>query len=303
MNELWKTDASISARLKAIGKALDAGRRVLVFDEGFVRINDEDESEVMKNVAGQEAGSQSGSRSGQRARARRTQSASHPFRSDALEAAYGTEFRILAQHYEALKFEDRNGLWVVVPSYPLGPRGPEVYFVIALPIDQRIAPRAWAIERVGRNAEPMSLKHTNFPDASICAFPYGSIPWPYSEGLLGLVDIYVLWAGRKLHRDWLGWWPGPQVGACSYYRTREFDAREDCGCGSGKRYGSCHMPPDILANSDRAKREFERLFECEFDDRRTPLAVLAFARSRWSKIPSMAVVFSARKDPTQLQLT
>jgi len=44
----------------------------------------------------------------------------------------------------------------------------------------------------------MSLKHTNFPDASVCAFTPEHWPWPNADGLLGLVDIYVLWAVRKL---------------------------------------------------------------------------------------------------------
>jgi hypothetical protein len=291
------TEAQL-AHLRTVGVAIDGGRQPTVFDEGFVGFSDETESEVMTDVAGQEAGSKSGPRSGRRARARRAQAADHAFRSDALEKAYGTEFRILARHYEALAFEDRNGLWVVVTSNPLGRDGPEVHFLIAVPLDQRLAPRAWAFAKTGPNTEFMSLKHTNFPDASICAFTPDHRPWPHPDGLLGLVDIYVLWAVRKLHRDYFGWWPGPQLGACAHYRLKEFDAREDCGCGSNKTYGDCHLPADMLADPAVAEAEFRRLFGGAYDDRKPPKHVVDAAHSRWRVMPPMATVFAHRPDPS-----
>jgi hypothetical protein len=139
----------------------------------------------------------------------------------------------------------------------------------------------------------MSLKHTNFPDASICAFTPDHRPWPNSDSLLGLVDIYVLWVVRKLHRDHFGWWPGPQLGACAHYRLREFDAREHCGCGSNKRYGVCHMASDLLQNPERSAAEFRRQFDCDYNDRKPPKAIMEAARSSWMAPPSMATVFDA----------
>jgi hypothetical protein len=287
------------AHLRTVGVSIDGGRQPTVFDGGFVGFSDETESEVMTDVAGQEAGSQSGPRSGRRARARSgAQAANHAFRSDALEAAHGVGFRILAQHYEALAFEDRNGLWVVVTSHPLGRDGPEVHFLIAVPLDERLAPRGWAFAKTGPSTQLMSLKHTNFPDASICAFTPDHRPWPNSDGLLGLVDIYVLWAIRKLHRDCLGWWPGPQLGACAHYRLREFDAREDCGCGSSKRYGDCHLSADMLIDPVSAAAEFKRLFDGNYEDRRPPQHVVEAARSTWRNMPSMATVYAHRRDPS-----
>ena len=285
-------------RLSDLGQAIDIGRQPTVFDGGVVGFSDATESEVMTDVAGQEAGSQSGPRSGRRARARRAQASDHPFRSDALLEAHGAEFRILARHYDALAFEDRNGLWVVVMSYPLGCGGPEVHFLVAVPLDKRLAPRAWAFMKIGARADLMSLKHTNFPDASICAFTPDRRPWPNPEGLLGLIDIYVLWAVRKLHRDHFGWWPGPQVGACAHYRLREFDPREDCGCGSNKRYGECHLPVDMLAEPNAAAAEFRRLFKGDYEDRRPPEHILEAASSSWRKMPSMATVYAHRPDPS-----
>jgi len=291
------------AHLRTVGVAIDGGQRPTVFDGGFVGFNKADESEVSSDVAqGKAHRSTAGSRQGRRARSRRAQAADHPFRSDALEEAHGAGFRILAQHYQALAFEDRNGLWVAVSSRPLGQRGPEVHFLIAVPTDDLLSPRAWAFEMLGSRARLMSLKHTNFPDASICAFPNGHWPWPNPDGLLGLVDIYVLWAVRKLHRDCFGWWPGPQVGPCAHYRLREFDEREHCGCGSNKRYGACHMASDYLENPETAAAEFRRQFDCDYDERRPPETVLDAARSNWTMTPSMATAFAHRRDPSRVYM-
>lgn len=293
----------IAEHLRRLGQAINIGQRPTVFDGGFVDFSDATESEVMKDVAQGEAHrSAAGSRQGRRARAWRAQTPDYAFRSDALELAHGAQFRRLVQHYQALAIEDRNGLWAAVPSRPLGHRGPEVHFLIAVPTDDRLAPRAWAFEKLGSSARLMSLKHTNFPDASICAFPHGHWPWPNPDGLLGLVDIYVLWAVRKLFRDFFGWWPGPQVGPCAHYRLREFDAREHCGCGSNRRYGVCHMAADLLENPETAAAEFRRQFHCDYDNRRPPETVLDAARSNWTRNPSMATAFAHRPDPSRLYL-
>ena len=297
------TEAQL-AHLRAVGAAIHGDQRPTVFDGGSIGFSDATESEVMKDVAQRQAHrSPAGSRARRRARARSgAQAANHAFRSDALEAAHGAGFRILAQHYEALAFEDRNGLWVVVKCHPLGRDGPEVHFLIAVPLDERLAPRAWAFAQIGPSAALMSLKHTNFPDASICAFTPDHRPWPNPDGLLGLVDIYVLWTIRKLHRDNFGWWPGPQLGACAHYRLREFDAREDCGCGSNERYGDCHMPADILANPVTAAAEFRRLFDSSYEDRCPPEQVLKAARSTWRTMPPMATVYAHRPDPSTVYM-
>lgn len=282
--------------LKRLGQAIDIGRQPSVFDGGFVGFSDATESEVSSNVAQGEAHrSPAGSRTGRRTSAR---AAHHPFRSEALEAAYGAGFRVLAQHYEALAFEDRNGLWVVVSSSPLGRHGPQVQFLIAVPLDERLAPRAWAFEKAGPTPRLASLKHTNFPDASICAFVPEDNAWPNPNGLVGLVDIYSLWIIRKWHRDCFGWWPGPQYGSCALYRIKEFDPREDCGCGSSKRYGTCHMATDLLANPTTASEDFKRLFGGNYEDRRPPEPVIEAALSRWQRMPSMGTVFERRRDPS-----
>ena len=289
------TDAQL-AHLRAVGVAIHGDQRPSVFNGGFVGFNIADESEVSSNVAqGKTYRSPAGTRTGRRTSSRPgADAADHHFRSEAIEAVYGVGFQILAQHYEALGFEDNNGLWVAAKSEPLGGRGPHVQFIVAFPLDERIAPRAWAFEQIGPNARLVSLKHTNFPDASICAFVDQDGAWPNPCGVLGLIDIFSVWMVKKWHRELFGWWPGKQAGACALYRRREFDGREKCGCESERRYRDCHQGCDLLVSEPVAQAEFRRLFACSYDDRRPPDSIMAAARSRWKSMPTMASVFLHR---------
>ena len=298
MNELRKFDTAVCARLKAIGEALDAGGQALVFDEGFVGINDEHESEVISDVPqGQASGPAARSWAGRRASSRpwrRAPGQAEPFRSHALEAAHGAGFRLLAQHYEALSFEDQNGLWVAVRTKPLGSGGPQAHLLIAAPLDKAITPRAWAFANVGPRAELFPLKHTNFSDASICAFTKTSGAWNTADGLLPLIDHYSLWVAKSWHRKLFGWWPGEQVGACALYRRMEFVPREWCGCGSGQRYGECHLDSDLLVPEAVARLQFHALFSTHYEDRHAPPGVIEAGRTLWKTLPDMAITFAHR---------
>jgi hypothetical protein len=298
VSELWKCDGSISARLKTLGAALDAGRQALVFDEGFVGINDEDESEVISDVPqGQAPRPSARSRARQRASSRprkRAPGQAEPFRTRTVEDAHGAGFRLLAQHYEALSFEDKNGLWAAVRTKPLGSGGPQAHLLVAAPVDKAITPRAWAFNAIGPKTALFPLKHTNFPDASICAFTKASGAWIADDGLLSLVDHYSLWVAKSWHRTIFGWWPGPQAGVCALYRRREFVAREWCGCESGKRYADCHQSSDILMSEELARQQFRKYFLTDYEERKAPAGIIEAARYRWKSFPDMAFVFSNR---------
>lgn len=298
MNGLRRFDAAVCARLKAIGEALDAGGQALVFDEGFVGINGEHESEVISDVPqGQASRPSARSRAGQRASSRsrgRPPGQAEPFRSPAVEAAHGAGFRLLRQHYEAQSFEDRNGLWAAVRIKPLGSGGPQAHLLVAAPIDKAITPRGWAFSAIGPKAALFPLKHTNFPDASICAFTKASAAWTAGDGLLPLVDHYALWAVKSWHRQVFGWWPGDQVGVCALYRRLEFVGREWCGCGSGRRYADCHRDNDLSVPDAVARREFRAHFGTQYEDRQAPPGIIEAARTIWKRRPDMATTFSYR---------
>ena len=282
--------------LRQLGIEIDAGRQPLVFDGGFVGLSPNNESdEDDEPEAHPWNRSPAGSRQGQRTRSRSgpTRKA-ESFSSRAVEEAHGVEFRALARHYQALGFEDRNGLWAAVRAKPLGHSGPHVHLLVAVPLDKAITPRAWAFGAIGDTAGLLPLKHTNFPDASICAFTKVSQAWTAADGLTPLVDHYSLWIVKSWHRSLFGWWPGPQVGACALYRRQEFVGRELCGCESGKRYSDCHQFSDLQVADHTARRQFRALFAVDYEDRQPPNSVVEAARTRWRKLPDMAAVFAHR---------
>lgn len=278
-------------RLEALGQALDLEQQLSVFHEGFVGFSYE--SEVNDYAQGTAQRSAARPRPGQRTteRTRRGEAGeAHRFRSGAIEEAFGTEFRILARDYSALGFEDRDGLWVMVKSNPLGSQGPQIHFAVAFPLNRIATPRGWAFSRIGPRSRLMSLKHTNFPDASICAFLPNDGSWKPTDGMTALIDHYSVWAVKSLHRQFVGYWPGKQYGACALYRRMEFEPREWCGCLSGKRYQDCHQGADLIVSETAGRQEFRRLFRCDYETRAAPVAIVNAAMSRWKKIPAMASV-------------
>lgn len=296
-----KLNESTLRHLRSLGQALHSGHQPLVFDGGFCGLVEQRGSEVNASEES-EPGSrpETGSRQGRRtSRRRRPSGQAQPFRSRAIEDAHGVGFRLLAQHYEALGFEDKNGLWVTVTTKPLGQGGPQAHLLVAAPTNLSIFPRAWAFSAIGRNAQLFPLKHTNFPDASMCAFTKESGAWVPEDGLLALIDHYSLWIIKSWHRSVEGWWPGRQVGACALYRRTEFTPDEFCGCESGRLYGLCHERADMQMPEATARQEFQRLFSVAYEDRDAPAQIVASARNRWKSMPDMASAYARRFDHTE----
>lgn len=294
------------AELRRIGKVIDDCAPIHVGQFGQVKaikvdgIEERDannEQREKKRAQGSETGSRKGSQRSPRRSGLRSSTETHYFSTTAIEQAYGVEFRVLAQQYKALGFEDENGLWIAVKSYPLGNRSPKVFFLIGVPLNQDVAPRAWGFSQIGPNALPLAFKHTNFPDASVCAYTEQDAAWSYSDGLLALVDHYSVWAFKKWHHETIGWWPGPQAGACALYRRREFEGREWCGCLSGKRYFECHQGSDLLLDEQLAEAEFRKYFLVDYENRSVPSCVSKAAQSKWKEMPTLANAFSYRRTP------
>lgn len=285
---------SVISRLADLGCAIDQGASPLVFDNGFVGLNRPIESEVINDAPSTHTRNGSASRPRQRrftsSRSRPTGEA-EPFGSAAIEAAYGTGFRLLVRHYKAISFEDKKGLWVVIKTRPLGPNGPQAHFLVALPLNKEIWPKAWAFSVANGRREPFPLKHTNFPDASICAFTRESKAWTPDDGILPLADHYCLWAVKSWHRWLLGRWPGRQIGVGAHYRRQEFLPDEWCGCDSGKRYRVCHLAADSLVSNDFAINEFENLFHTPYATRTVPKSILRAADTRWRVLPTLQEMY------------
>lgn len=294
-------------RLEELGRALDIEQSVSAYGGGRIRITDADHDEVKENVKSEAEGSSAGSRQGRRSwprsrrsrpresgARRRSASESGTFRSEQAQSLYATEIRSLAEQYDIKCAEEQFGIWVAAKSQPLGSRGPLIHFLIALPFKQEIMPRSWCFGDLGNRAKLLGLRHTNFPDASICAFVKEDRTWNYPDGLIALADTYSVWALRQIHNQVFGWWPGPQLGVSALYRKTEFQPNEFCGCSSGKRYRDCHLASDLLVDEQAAQAEFRSLFRTEYKNRDVPPVVFNAAQNRWRIWPEIREAYSFR---------
>jgi hypothetical protein len=279
-------------KLSELGQAIDIDRQFQVFDDGEVGIvNDltEKESEdERQGTRGSATGSRQGAAGSRRptgeARARLgliDQQVVQLARLEDLWRAYPTDF-VLGDH----------GLWIIVKSRPLGHAGPQVTFVIGYPHATEIEPKAWAFWKLGEFPKFVGPRHTNFPDASICAF--GPDDWERSDGVVALVDFYSTWLIRQLYFQNFGRWPGKQHGASPLYRRTEFLPEEWCGCGSGERYGGCHQVADALLSDEAAAAEHRKVMGSDYGPRRPPKSIMQFARSGFKKVPAFRDAFEGR---------
>lgn len=280
-------------KLSQLGTAIDIDRQFQVFDEGVVGIiNAEPEKEngsERQGTRGPPAGSREGS--------------SGPWWSPG-EA--GTRLRQLQQQqvvqlaglselfkaYSGQIIEGDHGLWIIVKSYPLGTDGPQATFVIAYPFSFAIQPRGWAFWKLGSFPKWIGPRHTNFPDASICAFGPGD--WERKDGLVSLVDFYSTWLIRQLYFQEFGRWPGRQHGLTALYRRTEFSSDEWCGCGRAKRYGECCFEADALVSEEDARTEHKRIMGADYTERRPPPSLIKFVRSDFKTVPAFKDIFEGR---------
>ena len=294
-------------KLKELGQALDIEQPVSVSGGGRVFLSDARERKESDHDQRQEKRrppTYPRKRTGRERRASggaRTPSAAAHFRSERAEVLYGVGALELAREYSAKIFEEELGIWVAAKSKPLGVRGPLFHILVAVPFEQRIMPRAWAFHAIGPNCHPVGPRHTNFGDASICAFMKENRAWDYPDGLVRLVDLYSVWLLKQHHLAKFGWWPGPQVGPAALYRRLDFQSREWCGCLSGLKYENCHQQADSRVPDELAQFEFRRTFMFPYESRVVPPSIFLAAKSKWSQIPSMNQAYSFRPlDPVRI---
>jgi hypothetical protein len=126
-------------------------------------------------------------------------------------------------------------------------------------------------------------RHTNFPDASICAFTDEDDAWRPGDNPKILLNLYAEWLVGQLFLSLESYWPGRQAGLDATYRTLEFTDQDWCDCGSEKRYGTCHRAIDQLEVARlKAAGKYVPL-----PDRIVPPTIAKFASSRWKKLPDM----------------
>ena len=285
-----KLTPHVRQKLIEVGDALDIDEQLAVGLGGEVSIHEDDErSENAERECEEPSGGQgSQRRAGQGQGARQTGPGTSPrFGRGGVLAHYLEGQAAVEERYDADFHLTENGLWVVTPSAPLGVDGPQftlAVFLTANPIG-RPPVLAWGIAKMGDFPKFVGPRHTNFPFHDICAQGPDGEAWSVVDGVRPLLNLYSTWLFRHCFLAEFGRWPGRQWGATALYRRTEFSSEEWCGCGSAARYGDCCMESDFALSSEDAEEDHVRTMGSAYCRRQPPIAVKAFARSNWQKVP------------------
>lgn len=302
--------------LRQLGVALDEQRQLRVHNHGLVALDqvapavtaskENHDARQRQRQRRPAAGSRKGpSRRKGSARRPRQAGATSRVGGDDLRTAYEEQLGHLANAYPTLQtFADDDGRWLLAKSSIITGLAGEATFLVALPYRSGTGPRAWGFWTVGGQVRWIGPRHTNFQDGSVCAFSPDEGVWAEGGDLRTLFDLYTVWALRHLHLEVFGRWPGRQyalVGADprvqAYYRQRECQADELCGCGSTRRYAECCQPFDLQLNI----LEVGPLFLCAtnggFKSRQPPPCIVDFIEGNNSKLPRIADVHLFMRSP------
>lgn len=187
-------------------------------------------------------------------------------------------------YYPTARFREvDHGVWITARIYPLGRAGPCYWVCLFLSDSAVFSPKAFAFERLSPVPRTVGPRHTNFPDASICAFTDDDDAWRPGDSPKILLNLYAEWLICQLFLRLERYWPGRQAGLDATYRSVEFTDRDWCDCGSEKRYGECHRVRDQF-EVDRLKASGEYV---PLPNRIVPPTIISFARSRWKKLPDL----------------
>ena len=207
-----------------------------------------------------------------------------PHRRETLRERYlGFRPEILLYYPTAHFREVDHGLWLVARIYPLGHDSPCYWVCLFLPDEAVFSPKAFAFRRLSPLPRAVGLRHTNFPDASICAFTDEDDAWRPGDSPKILLNLFAEWLACQLFFRLTERWPGRQTGLDATYRVQEFKGDEWCCCESNKQYGECHRASDLVeVERLRASGQFVAMPE-----RKVPPTIIAFAKSHWKKLPDV----------------
>lgn len=165
-----------------------------------------------------------------------------------IQATYESELTALSDAYpKTLVWHQKEGLWLLTESNLLTGAWQRATFITAIPFAQTLSARSWGFWT--DSMRWIGPRHTNFPDGSICAFEPADKTWSIGDPIVGLLDLYTLWALRHLYLQVFGRWPGYQVVHHPYERFLELRKDEFCGCDKSDRlYGNCCLNTDMDRN-------------------------------------------------------
>jgi hypothetical protein len=182
---------------------------------------------------------------------------------------------LLAAYPGANVAETSGALWLRVPATVIPGLGYRALFVLAIiPALQLV--RGWGLwDYKALGLRGIGPRHTNYGDASICAFDDRDGTWRYGDSLVTLLDLYVVWATRQLHLLQFGRWPGPQASFSAFERLREYCDDEWCGCDKPKgRYAHCCKERDLQGGAEGINSYWIEVLL----PREIPIGILSFAK-------------------------
>lgn len=250
-------------KIREIGEHLDRGVFPVVYNRGIVRPKGASGSlsihgqEMRYEAAGSSrpaTGPWQWSTRGQGAPgrpgpARRSRSAGAvaPVISAQLRIAYGEGVTECARAYPTLvAWESEREMWLIAESAIVDGFDRTALFLLCLPYSRSLRARGWGFWKTAVSRTWIGPRHTNFPDGSICAFEVTDGTWNPGDPPVGLLDLYTVWAGRHLHLEWFGRWPGFQSVLQPAERICEIRDDEFCGCGNFTNlYRDCCKPGDL----------------------------------------------------------
>lgn len=203
-------------------------------------------------------------------------SATSPLVNTDLHNLYESELTAVQQAYPSTRvWKQSEGLWLLTESILLPGLWQKAVFLTGIPYSRTHVVRSWGFWVGAPLLTPMWIgpRHTNFPDGSVCAFEPTDNTWNLGESLVGLLDIYTLWALRQLHLQVFHTWPGRQVAHFVHERITEISLGEYCGCGSNVVYRDC-----CRANDMARDRLLGALQYLSFGGRTLPLVLQQFIR-------------------------
>lgn len=274
-------------RILELGTWRDEGRLFAVGKDGEVSKHLEDQKEISNGHARKGTAGREGATGWEGTAASGSAAASEPSREvgrEGLIAQYKAHLREVRLYFAVTVIETDEGIWIIAPMWPIGKDGPRLTVALYLPGNRIQTPTAFGLRSSGLLARPISKKHTNSPEGSICAWSDGDIEWAPGDSPFLLLRLYSEWLLCQLFYQCAGFWPGRQSGIDAVYRWNEFKPNEWCDCGSQKRYGECHQPLD-LAVVTRLKSQGKSVAA---PIREMPPSVLRFARTGWRKPPPAA---------------
>lgn len=179
----------------------------------------------------------------------RTASSASPIKRSGGPPAYDAELdRAIEAYPNSTIVHGNDGMWLLVESQIVVGNSRAASFLVGFSWRQPMV-RSWGFWRsTSTLVDWIGPRHTNYPDGSICAFDPLDKTWQFGDPIVGLLDIYSVWAFRHLHLELVGFWPGPQSSHHAFERRLEFLPCELCSCGSNLRYDSCCHRNDECRN-------------------------------------------------------